>query len=185
MAYDKVIDSSGLEANLTSVANAIRSKGGTSVDLAFPDGFVSAISAIKTGGNIVVRTITFASALNNTEKTLLTADPFTKEHYSCTGFSAVLVPVDAESITNSTNAYVPFVYSGNRAAIKTGSSSWYGFYFRGGASSPGLQGNATKLTGTGWNVSLRAKNTGDLTVYVASSLYVPAGTYYIILYCAE
>lgn len=49
MAYDKVIDSSVLDANLTSVANAIRSKGGTSASLAFPAGFVNAISAIKTG----------------------------------------------------------------------------------------------------------------------------------------
>lgn len=49
MAYDKVIDSAQLEADLTSIANAIRSKGGTSASLAFPAGFVNAISAIKTG----------------------------------------------------------------------------------------------------------------------------------------
>ena len=35
---------------LTKVASAIREKGGTSDSLVFPDGFVSAISAIKTGG---------------------------------------------------------------------------------------------------------------------------------------
>ena len=45
MAYRKVNDNS-----LASVANAIRSKGGTSDALVFPDGFVSAISAIQTGG---------------------------------------------------------------------------------------------------------------------------------------
>lgn len=37
-------------ADLTSVANAIRTKGGTSAALAFPAGFVSAIGAIPTGG---------------------------------------------------------------------------------------------------------------------------------------
>lgn len=37
-------------ADLTSVANAIRTKGGTSAQLAFPAGFVSAIEAIETGG---------------------------------------------------------------------------------------------------------------------------------------
>lgn len=37
-------------ADLTSVANAIRTKGGTSAQLAFPAGFVSAIQAIPTGG---------------------------------------------------------------------------------------------------------------------------------------
>ena len=45
MAYRKVNDNS-----LASVADAIRSKGGTSDALVFPDGFVSAISAIQTGG---------------------------------------------------------------------------------------------------------------------------------------
>lgn len=38
------------DTNLTSVANAIRAKGGTSADLAFPAGFVSAVEAIPTGG---------------------------------------------------------------------------------------------------------------------------------------
>ncbi len=37
-------------ADLTSVANAIRTKGGTSAQLAFPAGFVDAIAAIPTGG---------------------------------------------------------------------------------------------------------------------------------------
>lgn len=35
--------------DLTSVADAIRTKGGTSADLSFPDDFISAISAIPTG----------------------------------------------------------------------------------------------------------------------------------------
>lgn len=38
------------DSSLTAVADAIRSKGGTSAQLAFPSGFVSAISAIPTGG---------------------------------------------------------------------------------------------------------------------------------------
>lgn len=46
MPYRKVNDNS-----LASVADAIRSKGGTSNALVFPDGFVSAISAIQTGGS--------------------------------------------------------------------------------------------------------------------------------------
>ena len=49
MAIDKAVDSGALNANLTSVANAIRTKGGTSAQLAFPTGFVSAINAIPTG----------------------------------------------------------------------------------------------------------------------------------------
>ena len=50
MAVDKLVDSSQLDANLTSVANAIRTKGGTSASLAFPADFISAIGAIPTGG---------------------------------------------------------------------------------------------------------------------------------------
>lgn len=43
---DYIVDS----ADLTSVANAIRTKGGTSAQLAFPAGFVSAIENIPSGG---------------------------------------------------------------------------------------------------------------------------------------
>ena len=50
MAVDKLVDSAQLNADLTSVANAIRTKGGTSEQLAFPAGFVSAVEAIPAGG---------------------------------------------------------------------------------------------------------------------------------------
>nr|DAE15052.1 MAG TPA: hypothetical protein [Siphoviridae sp. cty3u30] len=50
MAYDKIVDSSGLDANLTSVADAIRAKGGTTAQLAFPSGFVAAVQSIDSGG---------------------------------------------------------------------------------------------------------------------------------------
>lgn len=47
MAIDKAIDSTQLDADLTSVANAIRTKGGTSASLAFPAGFADAIDDIQ------------------------------------------------------------------------------------------------------------------------------------------
>jgi hypothetical protein len=50
MAVDKLVDSTQLDSDLTAVANAIRTKGGTSTSLAFPTGFVNAIDAIPTGG---------------------------------------------------------------------------------------------------------------------------------------
>ena len=49
MSVDKLVDSTQLDADLTSVANAIRTKGGTSAQLAFPAGFVSAIEDISGG----------------------------------------------------------------------------------------------------------------------------------------
>ena len=50
MAVDKLVDSTLLDADLTSVANAIRTKGGTSASLAFPADFVQAIEDIPSGG---------------------------------------------------------------------------------------------------------------------------------------
>lgn len=50
MALDALVDSSQLNSDLTGIANAIRTKGGTSAQLAFPAGFVSAVEAIPTGG---------------------------------------------------------------------------------------------------------------------------------------
>lgn len=46
MSVDKLVDSTQLDSDLTSVANAIRTRGGTSSDLSFPSGFVSAVGAI-------------------------------------------------------------------------------------------------------------------------------------------
>ena len=53
MAVDKLVDSTQLDSDLTSVANAIRTKGGTSAQLAFPAGFVSAIGNISAGGDYI------------------------------------------------------------------------------------------------------------------------------------
>lgn len=68
MSYRKVNDNS-----LASVADAIRSKGGTSDALVFPDGFVSAISAIQTGGGGAVSSgysVTFPATANHWNKIL-------------------------------------------------------------------------------------------------------------------
>ena len=50
MALDKVVDSAALDAGMTAVADTIRAKAGTIDPLAWPDGFVAAISGIETGG---------------------------------------------------------------------------------------------------------------------------------------
>lgn len=49
MALDKLVDSAQLDEDLTSVADAIREKGGTSADLLFPSGFITAIGEISGG----------------------------------------------------------------------------------------------------------------------------------------
>lgn len=52
MSADKLVDSTQLDSDLTSVANAIRAKSGGSSQLVFPGGFVSEIQAIPSGGNV-------------------------------------------------------------------------------------------------------------------------------------
>ena len=52
MALDKVVDSAALDAEMTSVANAIRAKTGNAATLAWPDGFATAIAGI-TGGGVI------------------------------------------------------------------------------------------------------------------------------------
>lgn len=65
MAVDKLVDSTQLDTDLTAIANAIRTKGGTSAQLAFPAGFVSAINDISGGGGIDLSGIAQAESLNN------------------------------------------------------------------------------------------------------------------------
>ena len=61
---DKQVDTEYLTntAELTAVANAIREKGGTSEQLACPDGFVAAIQAIQTGVPLQITVATNAGA---------------------------------------------------------------------------------------------------------------------------
>lgn len=61
MADYKVSDS-----DLTSVASAIRTKGGTSASLSFPSGFVTAIGNISTGGGstLITKSITANGTYN-------------------------------------------------------------------------------------------------------------------------
>ena len=60
------------DTELTSVANAIRTKGGTSAQLVYPTGFVSAIEAIPTGGGggyeDITSQVTLSRALSQYEQ---------------------------------------------------------------------------------------------------------------------
>lgn len=46
MAIDKAIDSTEFDSKLTTVADAIRTAGGTTEPMSFPSGMVEAITAI-------------------------------------------------------------------------------------------------------------------------------------------
>ena len=51
MATYKVVDADQLNADMSSVADSIRTKGGTTDALAWPDGYKTAIEEIQTGGS--------------------------------------------------------------------------------------------------------------------------------------
>lgn len=55
MSVDKLVDSAQLDSDLTTVANAIRTKGGTSAQLAFPSGFITALDNISGGAKSVFK----------------------------------------------------------------------------------------------------------------------------------
>ena len=52
MANYKVVDADRLDADLASVADSIRAKAGTADQMAFPDGFKSAVEGIQAGGAV-------------------------------------------------------------------------------------------------------------------------------------
>lgn len=52
MAVNKIINATQLDANLSSIANAIREKNDTNTQLSFPNGFVNAIENISSGNEI-------------------------------------------------------------------------------------------------------------------------------------
>ena len=62
MAFDKAVDSAQLNADLTAVANAIRTKGGTDAQLAFPDGFANAVAAIEGTPELQIMVMTSVGA---------------------------------------------------------------------------------------------------------------------------
>lgn len=76
--------------DLTSVADAIRTKGGTSESLSFPDGFVTAIGNIPTGGEPTL--ITKSITANGT---------YSAEDDDADGYSSVTVAVPSKIITGT------------------------------------------------------------------------------------
>lgn len=88
MAYDKVVDSSVLDADLKQVADAIREKGGTSDNLAFPTGMAAAISAIQTGGGGGgASEVVLASDCSNATETYNLFRPMCDDEAECNVFA--------------------------------------------------------------------------------------------------
>lgn len=78
------------DAELTTIASAIRTKGGTSASLVFPSGFVSAIQDISGGGSAVLGS-----------KSITANGTYNASSDSLDGYSQVVVDVPQEGITPS------------------------------------------------------------------------------------
>lgn len=177
MAYDRVIDSSALDANLASVADAIRTASGAAGKLVFPDGFVSTLQGMKAVAEI--HTITLASDVKGAKEQILLSDnDFIKKHYNSEWFSVVMF---ANSPTAAVGA-IPFNYHGNR---KIGASNTGIGYRYTSASAVGTAALTYNISAEGWGQHMRVNSAGKLSQYLHTDYILKAGSYTIILICAE
>ena len=100
MAIDAFIDSSQLNADLSSVADAIRLKSGGSSQLAFPSGFISEINSITTGSPLTLYAIRPDAELikTYTSDSLLNAD----ESITIPGYSTTATTIKASAALSET-----------------------------------------------------------------------------------
>ena len=153
------------------------------------DGLANLISSIVTGGKVTteVYDITIASDLgqptgNNSIHTLLTGNAFIKANVSKASFAVLLYPsVDIAGGSNIVHG----VYHGNANIGSTGGAR-YGFcYLSTSATAISMIAMTVKVSGSSYNVSFRAKSTGNLDMYIANNRTLKAGSYTLVLMCWE
>jgi hypothetical protein len=189
MAYDKVIDSAALDANLTQIANAIRSKGGTSAALAFPAGFASAIAAIEAGAvTVETHDITIASGLTGAaayRPTILQGSKLVKANYSKDGLFMLLRVVGAATA----GAYnIMGIAQGNVPFGVIGSSNYYGMLIlhNSAGSAVAVANTLYKLSNTSaYNAGLIGKSNGDVAICLPANRNMGVGTYELIIGVVE
>lgn len=120
MAVDKLVDSTQLDSDLTSVANAIRAKSGGSGQLAFPAGFVSEIGNIPSGGGLEL----LATATATEPVTAFKID----YDQSMDGYDLFLMEV--EGTTSSGQMYIcPQVNTTDKKEYYGNAGSFHRFYW--------------------------------------------------------
>ena len=189
MAYDKVVDSAVLDADLETVANAIRSKGGTTASLAFPAGFANAIAAIETGEvTTEVHDITIASDLTGKSSyrpMLFSGSEFVKKHYNKDGFFILMRPAG----TITAGAYkIQGIAHGNKAFGVAGSNNYYGMLMQYNSGGSGASNAMTtyKITAAQpYNAGFMGNADGDVSICLPANRNLGAGTYQIILGVVE
>lgn len=140
MAVDKLVDSAQLDSDLGDIAIAIRTKGGTSAQLTFPSGFISAIEAITTG-------ITPTGTINITQ-----SGNTDVTNYATANVASGSATTPATSIT--ANPTISVSASGLITASVSGSQSV----------TPSVSAGYVSI-GTAGTVTVNGSNTQQLTVY--------------------
>ena len=132
MADYKVTDT-----ELTSIANAIRTKGGTQAQLEFPTGFVSAVQAIPTGGGGVIQSLSVTQ--NGTYNPPSGVDGYAPVTVSVSGGGGATIlsggAKPTSAIGSNGDIYLqtggllqPLVGSQSElSVIVTASGNWYGY----------------------------------------------------------
>lgn len=132
MSLDKLVDSTQLDADLTSVASAIRTKGGTSASLAFPSGFVSAIGDIPSGGDPSTDAA-FAAYISATESNTPLVLPLVTKIGAAYRFQGANFP--SVNLPNATGTLPNYAFASTRTPIFVlPQISWGGNGFRSGGS---------------------------------------------------
>ncbi len=131
----------------------------------------------------VVRTVTLgADVTGATDYVLLSNDEFIKKHYADNGFSATLIAVSP--VASAANV-VHFSYQGNRN-VGSSNVARYGIGLRStSASAIGTANLTAKINGEGWGQHLRVNSSGKLSQYLHTGYILKAGTYIIVLTCAD
>lgn len=174
MSVDKLVDSTQLDADLTSVANAIRTKGGTSGQLAFPSGFVSAIGNISTGLDIKKLTATVSADTTGTI-TLLTDPQLQKALNDPKGF----VMMRYMGVGAST-AELMFWFAANFIIGYSGTTAYNCLLIRATASSINANYNTHGLAGDNYNGHINITSSGGLLLMNNVTYPLKAGNYEIL-----
>lgn len=103
MAVDRAIDSTEFDSKLTTVADAIRTAGGTTEPMSFPSGMVEAITAIQAGGGGIELNGYQVSERSFT----ISSDTSTFENYSTS--SAQWPLVTGTNLTGKNFAFLLFI----------------------------------------------------------------------------
>jgi hypothetical protein len=147
------------DTSLTAVANAIRTKGGTSASLVFPNGFVSAIQAIPTGSGGTPRT----------------SDDLTVSGATVTAPAGVYASAVSKSVASGT-AGIPTASKGtvsnHSVAITPSVTNTTGYITGGTKNGTAISVSASELVSGTYSVT--SSGTKDVTNY--ASISVGAGS---------